>query len=464
MNLKNKLRNLETKFSTTQIILLGFLFVILFGTFVLMLPFCSADGEATNFVDALFTATTSVCVTGLVTVPTYSYWSVFGQCVILFLIQFGGLGFMTCFTMVLLALKKRVTLKERMVIQDSLNESGLAGLVKLVKKIIKGTVIVEGAGAILFSFRFCPEFGFAEGLFKSVFNSVSAFCNAGMDILGEESLVPYVGSPLINITTMMLIIAGGIGFTVWWDLIRAGKKMYKEKEPKKYIWRNLTLHSKLVLSITAVLLFGGGILFFIFEYSNPETLGMLSFPQKAAAAFFQSVTTRTAGFMTIPQDDFTLASQFLSIILMFIGGSPAGTAGGIKTVTFGVIILSVISVVKGKERTEVFKRTLPPDTVRKALAIMSISLSVLVMGTMLLSITEGSSSFMELLYEVTSAAATVGLSQGITADLTVISKLLIILLMYMGRIGPITMAIAFGTKRRITNNSIKLPDENVMVG
>lgn len=462
--MNKKIRNFEKIFSTTQLILLGFFIVILTGALILMLPVCTASGKSPDFIDALFTSTTSVCVTGLVTVPTYSFWSPVGKIVILLLIQFGGLGFMTCFTMLLLALGKRITLKERLVIQDSLNEKGISGMVRLVKKIIKGTIFVELCGALLLSIQMIPEYGFGKGIVYSVFTSVSAFCNAGIDLFGNDSLIPYLTNPVVNIVICCLIISGGIGFTVWWDIIKTLKEAVKNKmRPKRAIER-LTIHSRLAILLTFLLIITGAVFFFVMEFNNPLSMGGLTVPQKIMASFFQSITTRTAGFMTIPQESFTTSSQFLSILLMFIGGSPAGTAGGIKTVTFGIVLLSVISVSKGKIFTEVFHRTIPEITVRKALAIMSINLCLLICGTMLLSLTEPKIPFMAIFYEVTSALATVGLSQSLTPGLSIYGKLLIIFLMYIGRIGPITMAIAFTAKQKKRKGSLKLPDATVIVG
>lgn len=462
--MNKKIRNFEKKFSTTQLILLGFLIVILTGALILMLPVCTASGKSPDFVDALFTSTTSVCVTGLVTVPTYSYWSPVGKIVILFLIQFGGLGFMTCFTMLLVALGRRITLKERLVIQDSLNEKGISGMVRLVKRIIKGTLFVEFLGAFFMSFQLIPEFGLGKGIAYSIFTSVSAFCNAGIDLFGDNSLIPYLTNPIINIVICCLIISGGIGFTVWWDIIKTLREAVKTRMRPKRVIDRLTVHSRLALLLTFLLVVIGALFFFVMEFNNPKSMGALSLPEKIMASFFQSVTTRTAGFMTIPQENFTTSSQFLSILLMFVGGSPAGTAGGIKTVTFGIVLLSVISVSQGKINTEVFHRTIPEITVRKALAIMSVSLCVLICGTMLLSLTEPRIPFMPIFYEVTSALATVGLSQGLTSGLSIYGKLLIILLMYIGRIGPITMAIAFTAKQKKRKGSLKLPNATVIVG
>ncbi len=423
--------------STTQIIACGFLVSMIIGMVLLILPVSSKDGTFTNPVDALFTATTSVCVTGLTTVSVAEHWSVFGQIVIMILIQFGGLGIVTFTTAILLLASKRITLKERLLIKDAYNLSSLNGLVKLTKNILKGTVVCELCGAFLYSFVFVKDYG-AYGIFYSIFNAVSAFCNAGMDLLGNNSLVIYRDSFLVNTVTMILIILGGLGFPVWWDIVKNLKRKKK---------RHFQLHTKLVLTVTAILIFGGMFLILFIEYNNPDTLGNLSFPKKVQAAMFQSVTTRTAGFYTIHQENFTDASAFVSIILMFIGGSPSGTAGGVKTVTVAMIILTAYAIVKNKRDTEVFGRSISEQNVRKGIAVFVISFAVLLISMGTLSIVERA-DFLDTLYECVSALATVGLSRGITAQLGVVGKIIIIITMYIGRIGPISLALFFNTNTK----------------
>lgn len=451
----------KNKFSTTRMIATGFLAAILIGTILLSLPIATKDRSVTPFIDSLFTATTSICVTGLTTVSTLDHWSLFGKIVILILIQFGGLGVITFSTTILLLLGKRITLNERLLIQDAYNLDTLRGMVKLTKKIIKGTFIVEGIGAILYSIQFVRDYDFFTGIGRAIFNSVSAFCNAGMDVLGNESLMMYRDNALVNYTTMGLIVVGGIGFPVWWDLILVIKMAIKKEIKTKNMLRKLELHSKLVLSMTAILIFGGALLIFILEYSNEATIGSLSLRHKITASLFQSITTRTAGFLTIPQENFTNASSFICLLLMFIGGSPSGTAGGVKTVTVAVIILSAISIVKGKNDIEVFKRKLPDFYLKKALAVVIMSLTVLVVTTTCLYVfVDG--SFLDIIYESTSALATVGLSRSFTGTLNVIGKFIIIVTMYLGRIGPITMMLAFSLKKAKGLRS--LPEEKVLVG
>ena len=436
--------------STTQIIACGFLISMIIGMVLLMLPVSSKDGTFTNPVDALFTATTSVCVTGLTTVSTAEHWSVFGQIVIMILIQFGGLGIVT--TAILLIASKRITLKERLLIKDAYNLNSLNGLVKLTKKILKGTVVCELCGALLYSFVFVKDYG-AWGIFYSIFNAVSAFCNAGMDLLGNNSLGLYRDNFIVNTVTMLLIILGGLGFPVWWDLVKNLKKKKK---------RRFLLHTKLVLTVTAILIFGGMLLILFVEYNNPDTLGSLSFPKKVQAAMFQSVTTRTAGFYTIPQENFTDASAFISLILMFIGGSPSGTAGGVKTVTVAMIILTAYAIVKNKRDTEVFGRSISEQNVRKGIAVFVISFAVLLLSMGALSIVERA-DFLDTLYECVSALATVGLSRGITAQLGTVGKIIIIVTMYIGRIGPISLALFFNAN--MTQKDVKhYPVADIQVG
>jgi trk system potassium uptake protein TrkH len=457
-NIKNKI-----KFKTTQVVSMGFLGVIIIGTFFLMLPISTGDGTSTKFIDALFTATTSVCVTGLTTVSTAGHWSIFGKIIIMFLAQLGGLGVVTCATLFLLVTNQRITLNERIIIRESYGLDTMEGMVKLIKRIVKGTLFVEFCGAILYSIQFIPEYGFFPGIWRAAFNAVSAFCNAGMDILGDTSLFQYQNNILINFTTMILIVSGGIGFTVWWDLFHVAKEVRRKKILKKKFIANLTLHSKLAITITLYLIVSGTILIFAFEYKNPYTLGNLSFGNKAMAALFQSVTTRTAGFFTIPQEKLTNASAMLSIIFMFIGGSPAGTAGGMKTTTIGMLILTTVSFVNGKEDTEIFNRKIAKDNIRLGLAVVTLGFLVLLTSFILLSCVENA-PFLDILYEITSALGTVGLSRGFTPTLSVGGKLIIIAVMYIGRIGPITLVVALGINKKYNKKGIELPEKRIMIG
>lgn len=444
--------------STTQIILLSFLSVILIGSILLSLPVSSAGGRAVPYIDALFTATTATCVTGLVTVSTAATWSVFGQVVILLLIQIGGLGIITFMTAVMLLFNRKIGISDRLLIQDAFNLSTLSGIVAFVKKVLIGTLTVESIGACFYMTVFVPQFG-ARGIWVSVFNSVSAFCNAGMDIIGENSLCDYSGNVLITLTTAALIILGGLGYIVWWDVSRVIKN---RKQNGGRFFKSLTLHSKIVLISTAFLLITGTALTLCFEYNNPLTLEGLPLTDKIQAAFFQSVTTRTAGFASLPQENLTNPTAILSLLLMFIGGSPVGTAGGIKTVTAAVLLSITVSLISGKNSVSLFGRTISKQSVYKAVAVTVMSFSVMFVSTLLLSAVTNAPA-LDILFETVSATATVGLSRSLTGALNLLGKLIIIFTMYFGRVGPISIAIAFGGKNP-SRNIIKNPTEEISIG
>lgn len=444
--------------STTQIILLSFLGVILIGSVLLSLPVSSAGGRAVPYIDALFTATTATCVTGLVTVSTAATWSVFGQAVILLLIQIGGLGVITFMTAVMLLFNRKIGISDRLLIQDAFNLSTLSGIVAFVKKVLIGTLTVESIGACFYMTVFVPQFG-ARGIWVSVFNSVSAFCNAGMDIIGENSLCDYSGNALITLTTAALIILGGLGYIVWWDVSRVIKN---RKQNGGRFFKSLTLHSKIVFISTAFLLIVGTALTLCFEYNNPLTLEGLPLSDKIQAAFFQSVTTRTAGFASLPQENLKNPTAILSLLLMFIGGSPVGTAGGIKTVTAAVLLSITVSLISGKNSVSLFGRTISKQSVYKAVAVTVMSFSVMFVSTLLLSAVTNAPA-LDILFETVSATATVGLSRSLTGALNLLGKLIIIFTMYFGRVGPISIAIAFGGKNP-SRNIIKNPTEEISIG
>ena len=445
-------------FSTTQIILLSFVITILLGSILLSLPISAADGESVPYIDALFTATTATCVTGLVTVPTVSAWSTFGQVVVLLLIQVGGLGVITIMSGVMIALHKKMGISDRLLLQDAFNLNSLSGLVRFVKKIVFGTLVVEGVGALLYMTVFVPEFG-AKGIWISVFTAVSAFCNAGMDILAENSLCQYVFHPVINLVTEALIVLGGLGYVVWWDVFRVCKLARKRKT---HLFRDLTLHSKIAITATLLLIVLGAVLILVFEYDNPQTMKDYTLGQKITASLFQSVTTRTAGFATIPQEHLTNASATLCLLLMFIGGSPVGTAGGIKTVTFVVILASALASVRNKEDTELFGRRLARQAVSKAVAVMCMSFVIVLVSTILLSLVTPADA-MDIAYETVSATATVGLTRNLTASLDVLGKSIVIVTMYLGRVGPISLALALNRKKD-NQNIVRNPLEEIHVG
>ena len=446
------------RLSTTHIILLSFLGAIFIGSLLLALPVSSATGEAVPYIDALFTATTSVCVTGLVTLPTYSTWSTFAQVVILILIQIGGLGIVTIMTGVLLSLHQRIGRGGRMLLQDAFNLNSLSGIIRFIKRVLFGTFIVESLGALLYMTVFVPQYG-VRGIWISVFNAVSAFCNAGMDIIGEDSLCGYTAHPMINFVTSMLIILGGIGFIVWWDVLSVMKDV---RHQKMKCFRRLTLHSKIALFTTAVFLFTGAAAFFIFEYNNPLTMKDFTVAEKIQASMFQSVTTRTAGFASIPQQNLTNASAIVSLLLMFIGGSPVGTAGGIKTVTAAVLFVSAFATICNKEEAEIFQRRISKPAIGKAVAVVSMSFIIMFTSTVLLAAVTNADA-LDIVYETVSATATVGLTRNLTAELNLWGKLIIICTMYLGRVGPISLVIAFNTKKE-SRNIIKNPIEEISVG
>jgi len=455
---KNMVKKKIFALSTTQFILLSFLVTILLGSLLLALPISSATGDAVPYLDALFTATTSTCVTGLVTLPTVSTWSVFGQIVILLLIQIGGLGIITVMSGLMLLLNKKMGIGDRLLIQDAFNLNTMSGLSKFVKNVLFGTLIIEGAGAVLYMFVFVPEFG-ARGIWISVFNSVSAFCNAGIDIIAENSLCNYATNPLINAVTSALIILGGLGYIVWWDVLR----VVKSRSPRnRKIFRHLTLQSKIAITVTLGLIIVGGILIFIFEYSNPLTIEEMSLFDKIQVSFFQSVTTRTAGFASVPQENLTNASAAVSIILMLVGGSPVGTAGGMKTVTVAVLVCSALATIRNKNSATMFGRRISESSVKKAVAVAVSFLVICSASTVLLMATSNASA-LDAFYETVSATATVGLSRNLTATLNSFGKVIIIITMYFGRVGPISLAVALGSKNE-SQNVISEPTEDISIG
>ena len=459
------------RFSPAQILVLGFFMIVLLGAILLNLPVASKNNAPVGFVNALFTATSAVCVTGLAVVNTAQHWSVFGQWVILGLIQIGGLGFMTMVTFLFLLVGKKITLRERILIQESLNQFTFQGMVRLAIHVLIGTFAIEAIAAVLLAIRFSFDLPITTAIYWGVFHSISAFCNAGFDLTGN-SMVPYVGDVLVNFVIMFLVIIGGLGFAVWMDL-KETFELWRKKQIKGTTWKEklrrgfdeLTLHSKLVVAITIFLLVVGFVFFFIVEYNNPDTLGSLSFGDKILAAMMQSVVPRTAGFNSIDQAAMNHGSKFMTIILMFIGGSPGATAGGIKTVTAGILALAVISVLKGKEEVEAYHRRIPMDIVLRSLAVVVLGFTVVIMTTMVLALTETGASFEQIFFESTSAFATVGLSLGITPNLSVAGKLIIAMAMFLGRLGPITTALALMQINYDKNKGkISYPEERVLVG
>lgn len=459
--MRQKKKNI--RWNTMRILTVGFFGVILAGAFLLWLPICNQEPIA--FMDALFTSTSAVCVTGLVTIVPAAQFTVVGKVVLLILIQIGGLGVIGCATAFFLLLKKRITLRERVVMQESYSMDGLGGVVGMVRKVILGTFVVEGVGALLYAFQFVPEYGLLRGVAYAVFHAVSAFCNAGIDILGADSLAGYAGNPLVNFTTMMLVVLSGIGFVVWYDVIGNVRRIYKKEVPKKWWFTRLKLHSKLAIVTTLVLLLVGALAVFLMEYSNPDTLGGMPLGDKVMASMFQSVTTRTAGFYTISQGALHEETKLVSSILMFIGGSPGGTAGGVKTTTIAMLVLWCITLIRGGKDAECFGRKITVSNFRTGFAVVTLAFLILIGGTLaILMIEKDSVAMTDVLFETSSAIGTVGLTADLTPQLERASQVIIMFLMYVGRIGPMTLALSFAGKQNPKDKLRELPQERIMVG
>lgn len=459
--MRQKKKNI--RWNTMRILTVGFFGVILAGAFLLWLPICNQEPIA--FMDALFTSTSAVCVTGLVTIVPAAQFTVVGKVVLLILIQIGGLGVIGCATAFFLLLKKRITLRERVVMQESYSMDGLGGVVGMVRKVILGTFVVEGVGVLLYAFQFVPEYGLLRGAAYAVFHAVSAFCNAGIDILGADSLAGYAGNPLVNFTTMMLVVLSGIGFVVWYDVIGNVRRIYKKEVPKKWWFTRLKLHSKLAIVTTLVLLLVGTLAVFLMEYSNPDTLGGMPLGDKVMASMFQSVTTRTAGFYTISQGALHEESKLVSSILMFIGGSPGGTAGGVKTTTIAMLVLWCITLIRGGKDAECFGRKITVSNFRTGFAVVTLAFLILMGGTLaILMIEKDSVAMTDVLFETSSAIGTVGLTADLTPQLKRVSQVIIMFLMYVGRIGPMTLALSFAGKQNPKDKLRELPQERIMVG
>ncbi len=451
----------------STIFLLGFFAIILIGTFLLTLPISSNSGGFTDFMTALFTATSAVCVTGLIVVDTLKHWSFFGKVVILILIQVGGIGFMSLVTVFSLIIGKKITLKERLVIQQSFNQNGLEGLVVLVKNVLKVTLMFEGIAAIILTFKFFfsskLDISFLEALWLGVFHSISAFCNAGFGILPGDSLSLYKNDFIVNMVIMILIITGGLGASVWQDVIKTFIKKNKGKTLKKR-FAALSLHSKIALSTSMFLIAVGYIIFLLFEFSNPGTIGEESFYGKSIQSLFYSVTLRTAGFNTYPLGEMTNATKFLSVLFMLIGGSPGGTAGGIKTVTTFAVIVIAINSIKGNEQSVVFRRKIPQGLFSKALTILILYLFAYLVATVLLLVAMPQLNALDLMYEVASALGTVGVTSNVTMHLNTFGRIVIMICMFMGRLGPITIAVALLARQNKKASVLDYPEENIMLG
>ena len=444
------MKKISLKLSPVQIIPASFLIAIIVGTFLLTLPIASANGQSTGSLTALFTATTSVCVTGLVVVDTYMHWSFVGQLIILILVQIGGLGMITVASMIMVLTRRKFSLTDRMLLQDAFNLNTNSKLLSFLVNMLKGTFLVEGIGAALYATVFIPEFGVKKGLWCAVFNSVSAFCNAGMDVIGPNSMGNYRSNPMVMTVTMLLIVLGGIGFVVWFDVIARCREGLKKRFSPITVCKRLSEHSKLVLSFSLVLIFGGALIFMCFEYNNPDTIGNMGFGATFVNSLFESITLRTAGFTTIPQDKLTLSSCLVAYILMFIGGSPIGTAGGIKTVTMFLLIMNLRSYVRHQDANVIFGRRVSEESMRKASAVAFVGVvAIFILSILLLLVNPV--PLEDALFEIVSACGTVGLSRGLTPSLGAGGRVVVIIAMYLGRIGPISLVALFSRSNKEAN-------------
>ncbi|MEG4248178.1 TrkH family potassium uptake protein [Microcoleus sp. Pol10D4] len=443
--------------TVSRTIALGFLAVILAGTLLLMMPFSTIDGTWSDPITALFTSTSAVCVTGLSVVDVGKYYSFWGQLCLVLLVQIGGLGYMTATTFLLLLLGRRFGLKDKVALQQSLDKSGLAGVVQLVQSILATTLLLELTGVFLLMTVFVPQYGFKEGVWSAIFHSVNSFNNAGFSIY-SDNLIGYINSPMVNFTVSGLIIFGGIGYQVIMEMYL----WLRDRFNKSPICTVFSLNFKVVTSTTAVLLILGTLAFLVLEYDNPNTFGALNFPQKVMAAWFQSVTPRTAGFNTISIGQMSEASLFLTIALMFVGASPGSTGGGIKTTTFRLLFCCTTAVIEGQEDVECYQRQIPPAMILKTISVVFGSLLVAFTSAILIEVTNPQVEFIAALLEAVSAFATVGLSTGITPTLSAIGKLVLIATMYIGRVGVLLlMSAAFGDPKP---RSFKYAEESLLVG
>ena len=444
------------KMTTAQILILGFLCVILIGASLLHLPISSRSGASVPFADCVFTAVSATCVTGLVVTDTALTWSGFGQAVILLMIQIGGLGFMTLAVMLSNLMRRRVSARERVILANSYNLISFDGLMPFVRRIFGGTLLIELCGAVALFFRFIPLYGWGKGIWCSVFHSVSAFCNAGFDLMGEESgaftsLTSFARDPLVNMTVMLLIMIGGIGFVVWDDML------YYVKERRRF-----SVYTKLVLTVSAILWIGGALIVAIPEWNNPATLGMMSPGEKIMASLFQSVTFRTAGFNTISLGDMHTLPKLASVLIMFVGGASGSTAGGVKVGTVGILVYAAVLHACGRKHITVFRRTVPSEDVIRAFTVVTVQFLVTVIGALFL-IGDGA-ELMTALFETFSASATVGLSLGLTPTLSSASKVVVMILMFFGRVGILTIATLLSDKEVREKNQMQYADTHLMIG
>lgn len=448
------LSRLHRNFNSTRLVALSFGAIILIGTLLLLLPVASATGRSHGLMTALFTATSATCVTGLSLFDTYTQWSGFGQVVIICLIEVGGLGFMSVASLMLFFLKKRIGLKERLVMAQALSVSDMEGVVRLQKLVLQGSLSVEAIGTLILTLRFWPEYGFSQALKWGVFHAVSAFCNAGFDIFGSitpgASLMEFNSDPVVILTLSALVVVGGLGFFVWEEVAR--KRKFKE----------FSVYTKLVLIATASLLIGGTGLFLLVEWNNPDTLGAMSFGDKLLNALFQAVTLRTAGFASIDQGALTEAGKGISMVLMLIGGSSGSTAGGLKTVTMVVLFLFLSTRIRGRSAVTVFKRTIPEGQVMDAMTLATVMVVLAVFGGIFISMTSPV-SFTDALFEAISGLSTTGVTAGATGCLSIPAQYLIMIYMYFGRVGILTISLGFLMGNR-AEERLRYAQTNLLIG
>lgn len=442
--------------SPAEILVFGFAAVIVIGALILNLPISSANGQSPGLLNCLFTATSCVCVTGLIVVDTGTYWSIFGQVVMIILIQIGGLGFMSLMTIIFVLAGKRITIKNRLLLQSSVNADRLQGVVKFTKYIVFSAMAIEAVGALLLMIVFIPEYGVGKGIYFGIWHSISSFCNGGFDLMGNySSFTKYVNNGLLSFTVCALIAIGGLGFAVTSDIWN-----YRRT-------RRLSTHTKVVLTATAFLIVGGAVLFYIFEHNNPNTMGELPWYGKIIASIYQSVTPRTAGSNTISQTGMTTPSKLLTMLLMFVGGSPGSTAGGVKTTAIFLLFLVLYSVLTAKKDVTCFKRRLPLNLIRQTIGLVMIAVSIIVVSIMLLLVIEPGVDPVHIAFEVFSAYGTVGLSCDLTPHLHAASKVILILNMFVGRVGPLTIAYVITRKERReleNKGQYRLPEGNILIG
>ena len=452
----------KIKLDSAKLIPISFLFAIIIGTILLMLPIAKAGEGSADITTAFFTSTTSICVTGLVVVDTYAYWSLFGKIVILILIQLGGFGIIAVTSILMLMLKRKMSLSGALLVHDAFNLNSMDGVFRFLIAVFKSTFVVELLGAAIYAITFIPKYGPLRGLWYSLFTSISAFCNAGIDIMGPDSLISFQSNTLVLANSMMLIVMGGLGYVVWIDVFRNLRKGIKRKYSLTQVIKHFNEHTKLVLTLTIVLILSGALIVFILEYGNNETIGSMNMWDKILNSIFQSVTFRTAGFAAVPQEALTESTCFLGCIYMFIGGSPVGTAGGVKTVTFFIVLLNGISFIRNRNENVVFSRKVTSEMIHKASAIVMVSFFVTVIFLILI-MTTNNVGLVDGMYETFSATATVGLSRSLTSSLNTVGRWLIIVAMFLGRIGPISMALFFSYDTE-GKNKISYAKGNFFVG